>query len=175
MTNVEERNAIIEKYMPLAKSMAWNKWRSLPSIALDEFISAAYDGLVDAAVKFEWSKGEFGPYAKFRINGEIIDYLRSLGFGSKSSVSRGCTRLQSLEACQERGEIAFVDATASMPLEIVFEEMVESLGETGRKILRLHLVDGYQVSEISRSLGVSVSRVSQMISKYKRQLVAEAA
>ncbi len=81
---LEERNIIIEKYMPFARSQAVKKHKTIQSIDVDELKSAAYLGLVEAADRFDPSRSNFPSYAKYRIAGEIQDYLRGLGFGSRS-------------------------------------------------------------------------------------------
>lgn len=177
MRNLVERDLLIERYIPLAKKLARKKQRSLPHINIDEFVSAAFLGLVDAANRYEEGKGKFGPYARLRINGEIQDYLRSLGFGSKGSVSRGCTQFDSLDASTADGEpiVSFLAARTDRDLRVVFEEAVEGLEQEGQDILRLRFYEEQPLGEIGRKLGVSESRVSQRISQYRRQLAASAA
>lgn len=178
MDNVTQRNLFIERYMPLAKKLARNKHRSIPYINIDEFVSAAYTGLVDAASRYEECKGKPAKYLRTRINGEMQDYLRSLGFGSKGSVSRGCTKFDSLDASvgsDGESSISFLEARPSADLSVVFNEAVESLDEDGRQIFKMRFLDEMPLEEIGRELGVSESRVSQRISQYRRQLVATAA
>lgn len=105
------------------------------------------------------------------------DYLRSLGFGSKGSVSRGCTKFDSLDATTATGEpiISFLEARDARDVRTVFEETVEPLDETGRRIFKLRFVEERSLDEIGQELGVSESRVSQRISQYKKQLAAIAA
>lgn len=177
MSNNTERDRLIREYMPLARKMARSKSRFLPHIDVEEFISAAYTGLVDAASRFDESKGNFSSFARTRIYGEMQDYLRSLGFGSKGSVSRGCTKFNSLDASTADGEsiLSFLEAAPSNDLRVVFEEAVEPLDETGRHIFKLRFVEERSLGEIGRELGVSESRVSQKITQYRKQLVAMAA
>jgi RNA polymerase sigma factor (sigma-70 family) len=177
MNNISERDRLIREYMPLARKMARSKQKSLPHINVDEFISAAYTGLVDAASRFEESRGNFAPFARTRIYGEMQDYLRSLGFGSKGSVSRGCTKFDSLDATTASGEpiLSFLQARPDRDFRTVFEETVEPLDDTGRHIFKLRFCEERSLDEIGRELGVSESRVSQRISQYKKQLAAAAA
>jgi hypothetical protein len=88
--DVLQRNALIAQYMPLARSLAAKKHSQVNWIDIDELRSAAYYGLVDAASRYDTEHGGFFRYAMVRISGEVQDYLRSLGFGSKGSNSRGC-------------------------------------------------------------------------------------
>jgi hypothetical protein len=57
-------------------------------VTIEELKSAAYLGLVKAALKAA-SPQTFRPHA--RIKGEILDYLRSLSWGKRGQPSAGYT------------------------------------------------------------------------------------
>lgn len=177
MDNIVERDRLIRKYMPLARKMARNKQKSLPYVDIDEFVSAAYTGLVDAASRFEKSRGNFAPFARTRIYGEMQDYLRSLGFGSKGSVSRGCIKFDSLDAVTSSGKpiLSFLETRNNRDFRNIFEETIESLDDVGKQIFKLRFYEERSLGEIGKELGVTESRVSQKISQYKKQLAATAA
>lgn len=79
--SVEQQNIIVE-WKHLADSIAARrkrtKLRQIGSVSLDDLQSIAYSGLIDAAKKYDSSKGQFRSYAILRINGHITDYIRSL-------------------------------------------------------------------------------------------------
>lgn len=66
-----EQNDLILKYLHFAEKLAkkYSQFRD------DELKSAAYVGLIDAAIKYN-GKSNFSTYARFRINGAMKDYLR---------------------------------------------------------------------------------------------------
>jgi len=75
----ERRDALISEYQEyvhyvvgyLIQSM------SLPAQSFDEFVSAGYLGLVEAAERFDFDSGRpFKNFAFLRIRGEIIDSIR---------------------------------------------------------------------------------------------------
>lgn len=80
-------NELVLDSLDFAKSLAIQAKFKLPKfVNLDELISAAYFGLVDAANKYNGSV-PFKNYAYVRINGEIKDYLRKEVKVSKFLVS----------------------------------------------------------------------------------------
>ena len=75
-------NELKKKYIPLVRKIVARIFCRLPDkIEFNELFSAGILGLIDAATKFEASKGEdFQAYAEFRIKGAILDDLRSRDF-----------------------------------------------------------------------------------------------
>lgn len=81
-----ERNKLIENHIPLARKIAFQFKKKLPlCFDIDELVSVAYIGLIDAAIRFNETKSNsFGTYARFRILGEIRDYIRKIYNFNKS-------------------------------------------------------------------------------------------
>lgn len=60
--------------------------RRLPDwVRVDDLISAGYEGLLDASRRFRPERGRFFPYARYRIRGEMIDWLRRGDLMSKDA------------------------------------------------------------------------------------------
>lgn len=74
------RNRLIEHYLPLVKSAAERKRQRLPSeVEVDDLMSAGLFGLMNALDHFDPDRGvKFETYCTPRINGAIIDELRSM-------------------------------------------------------------------------------------------------
>jgi RNA polymerase sigma factor FliA len=74
------RDALILEHLPMVRGIAAYMHLTLPaSVELDDVVHAGVLGLIDAATKFDSSKQvPFGPYAKYRIKGAILDSLRQL-------------------------------------------------------------------------------------------------
>jgi RNA polymerase sigma factor (sigma-70 family) len=173
---LEQRNALIAQYMPLAQKVASNKKKTLTTVDIDELLSAAYMGLVDAASRYDSDQGGFFHYALTRIKGEVKDYLRSLGFGSKGTNSRGCQQLDSINAINAMG-YSIADSLAAKndgELRLVFEEITEVLPPQGKHVMWDYLVEGKKMKEIGEGLGLNESRISQLISQYRKQIVVAA-
>ena len=152
----EKQRKLVCDHMPLANKIAWKKSLTTPrSVAFDDLKSAAYMGLVDAAIKFDFSKNcAFSWYARIRIYGEIQDYLKSL-FGFDIMIEE-----QEKESSFDK-EIETKD----------FFDFIEScLSLDEGKILRMYYVEGRTLKEIGKSRGVSESRISQLLGSCHKRL-----
>lgn len=83
---VEASQESIEAYLPLVRLVAERIHRRLPAgIDLDSLINSGIVGLMEALQRYDFSRGvTFHTYAHYRIQGEIIEYLRSLDWVSRS-------------------------------------------------------------------------------------------
>ncbi len=83
--NTKAVNELVERYMPLVNSIVHKTRVGLPAhVDADDLRSVGMMGLYDAIVKYEDQGNRFGTYAKFRVRGSIIDYLRSVDHGTRS-------------------------------------------------------------------------------------------
>jgi RNA polymerase sigma factor for flagellar operon FliA len=78
--NVECRNRLVERYLPLVKYNAERIWARLPDgVELDDLISAGTFGLMDAIDAFDLTRGvKFETYCVPRIRGAMLDELRTM-------------------------------------------------------------------------------------------------
>lgn len=101
--DIKSGNDLIEKYAPLVKRIAHHLLARLPSsVLVDDLIQAGMIGLIEAAKRYDSSKGaSFETYAGIRIRGSIIDEVRR-GDWTPRSVHRNGRRIadaiQSIEA-----------------------------------------------------------------------------
>lgn len=152
MITVLQRKTLIERYIPLANSLAWKKAQRTPrKVTIEELKSAAYMGLVKYANKFDCEDlSTFQPHA--RIIGEMKDYLRSIGWGPRG---RKSVETNDFAACRIEHEF---------PEESDFSFM-SSVSEGEKAILIAKYVDGKRLREISEDVNLSIGRVSQIIKK----------
>lgn len=85
---------LVEQYAPLVKRIAQHLMARLPaSVQLDDLIQSGMIGLLEAASKYDMSKGaSFETYAGIRIRGAIIDEVRR-GDWTPRSVHRNGRRV----------------------------------------------------------------------------------
>lgn len=91
---------LIQQYAPLVKRIAHHLMARLPStVVLDDLVQSGMIGLLEAAGKYDPSKGaSFETYAGIRIRGSIIDEVRR-GDWTPRSVHRNGRRVS--EAIQQ--------------------------------------------------------------------------
>ena len=80
------REEIVDAYLPLVRLVAERIHRRLPpGIDVSSLIHSGIVGLLEALQRYDSKRGvAFQTYARYRIQGEIIEYLRSLDWVSRS-------------------------------------------------------------------------------------------
>lgn len=149
-------NKLILNHLKFASKLA--KIKSLsspPQISFEELQSAAYMGLVKAAEKFDPSMGfAFSSYARFRINGEMKDFMRTSLIGSKVRLIN--------EGEDFENRISVEDSQ--------FEFNFSCLSSKEIKILNLYYIDNVSMKKIGIIEGVSESRVSQILNSCRKKI-----
>jgi RNA polymerase sigma factor FliA len=97
-----DREALIEAHLPQVEFLAERLAMKLPpSVARDDLIGAGVIGLLDAAEKFDPTRGvQFKTYAEVRMRGAMLDSLRALEWVPRSLRQRA----RELEATYRRLE-----------------------------------------------------------------------
>ena len=155
----EDQRRLVERYLPLAKSMA--RKMDQPNLELDELISAAYLGLVEAAESFDPGYNvNFATFARHRIHGALSNCRQAwfrLAIGSDGIHSPAFRRLR------QRDEIVgwFVGKPVESPTDPEFEQ-TEALESYFRRLpreqanaCRLIYIDGKTQAEAADLLGYS--------------------
>jgi RNA polymerase sigma factor for flagellar operon FliA len=98
----EERDRLIENYLPLVKSIITRMRIHFPqSVDTDDLYGIGVQGLILAVNNFDGSKGRsFGGYAALRIKGGLLDELRRIDCLPRSSRAKA----KSLQATIEKLE-----------------------------------------------------------------------
>ncbi len=83
--------ALVQKYLPLVRFVAEKIHRRLPpGVDLESLVHSGVVGLLEALDRFDPKRGvEFEVYARYRIQGEVMQCLRSLDWVSRSVRSWG--------------------------------------------------------------------------------------
>src|SRR5581483_3749530 len=85
------RDEMLEAHMPLVRLVAERIHRRLPpGVDLGSLVHSGIVGLLEALQRYDERRGvAFQTYARYRIQGEIMEYLRSLDWVSRSVRSWG--------------------------------------------------------------------------------------
>lgn len=169
---LQHRNELITNHIPLANKLAWSKWKQTPKcVGIEELKSAAYMGLVDAADKFDESRNvTFAAYARIRIQGAILDYLRELSWGRRDDPTVPVSIDFSVDDSKRfslADLVATEDSKDSQTMEF-FEEITKAIPAIGSQVLLLYYIDNLSLKEIGNMIGVGESRVSQMLSRCRK-------
>src|SRR5262245_56770869 len=76
-----EQQRLVYEHRDLAKIVVHQVLRQFDITRdLDELMSAGYEGLVEAAIRFEPARGvRFNTFAYYRIRGAVLDSIRAMG------------------------------------------------------------------------------------------------
>jgi len=215
----------VEQYGYLVKRIAHHIMARMPSsVDVDDLIQSGMIGLLEAAQKYDASKGaSFETYAGIRIHGAIVDEMRRGDWVPRSvhkntrainqaiadieaksgrdardsevasylgvslddyySMAQDCSvsRLFSLEASlesEEYGETQIRDPNSAEPARSVSESSMKSalaeeitkLPEREKLVISLYYQEELNLKEIGEVLGVSESRISQILSQANARL-----
>jgi RNA polymerase sigma factor (sigma-70 family) len=145
-----DTQSLILEHISFAEKIACSKFRKTPpQVQLDELKSAAYMGLVDAARRY--ADGNFEAFASWRILGEIKDYLRSLRWNKKFTVSS----LEGIDVPQKEEPEDFNE---------VFDDYVQrKISPLAKDVLKMYYGEEMSLVEIADKISMSAARVSQII------------
>lgn len=84
--DADGRERLLERYLPLVRYVAERMHRRLPpNVDRESLVHAGVVGLLEALERYDPERGvPFEDYARYRIQGEIIQCLRSLDWVSRS-------------------------------------------------------------------------------------------
>lgn len=154
--------------MPLVRRVAAHVASRLPScIELSDLTQAGFVGLLDAAGKFDESKGvRFWTYAELRIRGAILDSLRGL-----DSVPRSVRRKRrALDKATAKLEVELGreprDDELASALQISVQELCK-MGERVRFAEAVQSADGFEVAltHVSDPLGLEQAEIGALLAR----------
>jgi RNA polymerase sigma factor for flagellar operon FliA len=173
----------VTDYLPLVHQMVARRLRRLPpNVLRDDLIAAGSYGLMQALRRNGQDRGPtFIWYARIRIDGAIVDELRSQDWLSRRARSRlarasdgpaPCPGVMSiedlsdtqLENLHEDGPSAHSHVEESAARAAIVRAMA-CLTERERRLLTLHYFQAVELKDIAEEFGVSASRVSQLHSQ----------
>jgi len=195
---VEARGLLIERYAPLATSVA--RRMRVPTGALvgpDDLASAGFLGLIDAVDRFQPDREvAFEAYASLRIRGAILDELRRVDDRSRAERRRlreavseggepeisGYTNTLSLDAIMATGDRDWAadDEVAERydreDLRMRVERALVSLPPRQREVLARYYGEALTLRESAMRMGISEARACQLhgraIENLQRHLAA---
>lgn len=125
-----ERDALIEQYHDFVEGLVTRLIRAmgLPQRHRDDFIAAGFLGLVEAAGRFDATRGsDFRSFAFLRIRGAVIDHIRA----SSDLSGYAYQMLKALEGAQDIRERSLeLRGSQAQPRRSVSAEAIDTLGKS---------------------------------------------
>ena len=169
-----DRDALIRSHVWLVQSRVNNLAGRLPSPPREDMEADGYMGLIDAATRFDPERGvQFITFARWRIDGAILDGIRRAAWG----VSRRCGRVRLLPVPIE----VLGDVPGGTEPDQVLEShweaealsaAVDALPPQMRQVVRLRFWEEMKVDDIARALGVTDTRIFQILKDARARLAA---
>jgi hypothetical protein len=186
--SLHDRNELVLYYWPVIEKLAydfWSKSRLLTVCDWRDLANSTLETLIDQIERFDRSKRiRFMAFARLRIRGAFSDYLRELDFAprlerqkQKQTPNHHVREVKQLViAGRDPDQRGIPDPTAKPEIDhqqIQFwKEVCRGLGKRERLIVLLHFRDQHTMLSIGEQLGVSQSRVSQMITHLLPRILA---
>lgn len=204
----QEQDELVVSYFPAVKAMAYRLKERLPaSIDVADLISIGIEEMIKLSRKYDKNQNDnFWGYARKRVNGSMLDYLRSLDtisrnnrkiikdidvlideyFNEFEEIPDDNYLAQKLELDIEKVRQARVSHSVSyvLPLDeqmqlydeentlekiekenmmLKIEGILSTLNEREQTIVQLYYFEELNFKEISDILGISQSRICQIL------------
>lgn len=163
-----DKSMLVDEFIPTIRYHASVlKHRLPPHIEMDDLVSSGVVGLLDAADRFDASRGiKFKTYAEFRIRGTMLDYLREMDYFPRSA-RQHANRLQAA--------YARVEARLGRPAED--QEAADELGipleELQRQLSRFSGLTVFSLEESQDAADGAATGVAQILAAAARDEARE--
>lgn len=167
------RDDLIRVHIPIAKRIARRLARSLRG-DYDEFASAAFLGLVEAATRYDPAKNDnFERWADTRIRGAVYDYLRlqsRLPKDERAKRKEDPARVRTGPVFHtfqvDEDALEHVPGPTTDPIETLARQDVHGLLEQipvhHQRVMHMYYFDGLSDPQIGALIGRTGSRVCQI-------------
>ena len=120
----EDLEEVVERYAPLVKRIAHHLLLRMPaSVQLDDLIQSGMIGLIEAARKYDVSKGaSFETYAGIRIRGSMLDEVRKGDWAPRSVHRKSRKVAEAIKLIEARTGHDAKDKEIAAELEITLDE-----------------------------------------------------
>ncbi|MFP4650534.1 MAG: FliA/WhiG family RNA polymerase sigma factor, partial [Desulfobacterales bacterium] len=147
----DQRDDLVRQHLDLAEFVVYRMRPQIPaSVSVDELKSAAMHGLMEAATRFDPSRGVmFKTFAEPRIRGAVRDELRKMDWFSRSMRDKHNRVLKEIKHLEQKlgREPEEAEIADSMDLDIEdYRQMLNEIGHLGIVSLQEVLDSSYDRS-----------------------------
>jgi len=161
----ESLNDIVTRHAPLVKRIAHHLLLRMPSsVQLDDLIQSGMIGLLEAARKYDVSKGaSFETYAGIRIRGAMLDEIRKGDWAPRSVHRKFRQVAEAVRAAEARTGVDARDHEVAEGLDMDLEEYYTILqNASGSRLFSLEDLSGNESSVLDRMAGEGDSPGEQL-------------
>ena len=158
-----EQSRLCEEHIPLARRRAaWACDGKPAHVHRDDLLSAALEGLVQAALRYQPGAGaSFPTWARRRIDGAIIDEMRAADILPRAMRQRLNAAEQPFNPLEPLGDIDVPHDGHEDSSSFALTLAAAPLSDRQRLVLQDY-IDGIPARDTACALGVSASRVTQL-------------
>ena len=177
---IEQRNKIIESYLPTIESITKRISSRLPAnIQYSDLISSAVIGLMDAIGKYDPSRNnKFKTYAEFRVRGAILDALRAQDWTPRSIRDKAKRIDRVTKQLEQKFSRAPNEKEIAEALNVSLEEYYSMLNQTKEvnviSIDETYIFNSDDKSSMLKILEDSAFALSQIDKKDIKKIITEA-
>jgi RNA polymerase sigma factor FliA len=171
---LQQRNQIVEQYMPYATSIAGRVMQSLSSaVDYDDVLCNARLGLIESARRFNPSLNvDFKTFAYYRIRGAIYDGLRKTGWVPRSLYAK----IKFEQATNEYLQYMTDKGDAAAPGGYRSDEEISELYDTVNSLASIYVIsidatEGGMEIEDTKSKDSEQSAEFQQIKKHMKEAI----
>lgn len=189
--SIELRNKIVEENLPLVGKVTHYFAKTLATcVTTDDIYGPAAEGLIDAVEKFDYRRGvSFSSYAFYRMMGSVRDWLRTMDFATRAqrraakAENKELTAPKSLskkviesddgnavELVAQLFDVSQADPAKTVELRDSLEFALSALPPIFQHITCKYFLDQKPMAQIGQEVGLSESRISQMITQAVGQI-----
>lgn len=164
-----ERNELVLAHLGLVKAIAVKLLPRMRGADLDDLIQDGVLGLIAACEHFDRCKGRFASYAYYRIRGAMLDgHYAQRGGRSKFLPEQMVSLSTEVAPGVELGEV--LEAPENVEDEVIANslrdefdaKLTSGLNRNQERVIRGHFYEDLPLKVISKKIGVSDCRASQL-------------
>ena len=173
-------NDLINKYLDLPRievlsMVSKRNWRLPPYMDLEDLIQAGYIGLIDAANKYNKEKGVWINYARIRIRGSVIDWMRAASWSTRTDRVKAKKNDQELRHMFGGDPIKLINSielTSNIDSKLETEDFLQwflsGLSEDNKRIIYMYYAFDFTMRQIGKELNLTESAICLRLKKIEK-------
>jgi RNA polymerase sigma factor for flagellar operon FliA len=158
------QDSLAVEYLPAVKNLAYRMKSRLPlSVDFDDLVAVATEELIKVSRRYDPKQNDnFWGYARRRVEGAMLDYLRSLDI-----VSRGNRKI--IKDIEKEIDNINKKIEEEELIEIIKKELYK-MDKREQMVIQLYYFEELSLREISEILDISESKISQIHKSVVRKI-----